>query len=539
MNKVKRHLSFMLCCLFLAAPCATYGADCQVRFLNRDDAEEIDEGFRDKIIPRTGDYQKLVVQTALNAVPPLVCASVRRIVFVDDPTKVAVAFTNTTRMINDGRPADLIYFNNSAMPEVLLKPHEVNFDDGKEDAQEINRIAAIHAVIHEAIHVADHLLDSQRVENSWFGEDPVDESLWSGAAISLAKQAVKRNRLKMGFRQEWERMHGAFVKAGMAREYYGKGGGADLKDVEKVTSEEDADGNPISAKDRFGRPIMIKPAPIELAAAGFMSQYGGTQSSEDIAEMTAGVLTRLFVEKTVGAALGRDSDLHAAIEDHACEALRESPEGSISTQMAAMYSKLGFLQSVGFIPLEGFKRCVGNLKIDAPGQGFYSYKGGNLSRQYTGNPRAGVGRGTGQDEEWLLANITADGDLSTTSGSVPVTVELILNVTPPVGALTDPGKRAERVAISPADVSYPRGVYFIGFRNSPHNRLLIRRQSDGAVIVDVGQGVALVGRASSETIEGSVFVQRIFNYSGGLLSAIAGDEPVSEESRMTFRYNPN
>ena len=54
-------------------------------------------------------------------------------------------------------------------------------------------------------------------------------------------------------------------------------------------------------------------------------------------------------------------------------------------------------------------------------------------------------------------------------------------------------------------------MYFIGFRRKRHNRLLITRQSDGAVIVDVGQGVARVGRASSDFIEGSVFVQRIYS----------------------------
>ena len=531
MNNVKLHFSFLLCCLVLAAPCATYAADCQVRFLNRDNAGEIDEGFRDKIIRNTGDYQKLVVQTALNAVPPLVCASVRRVVFVDDPSKIAVAFTNTTRTINEGRPADLIYFNEFAMPEERLKPHMVDLVDGEEDSQEINRIAAIHAVIHEAIHVADHLLDSQRVEDSWFGDDPVDESGWSGEAISLAKQAVERNRLRMGFHQEWERMHGAFVKAGMAREYYGKGGGADLKDVTKVTGEEDADGRPVSAKDRFGREIMIKPAPIELAAAGFMSQYGGTQSSEDIAEMAAGVLTRLFVEKTVGAALGRDSDYHAAIEDHACEALRESSEATISTQLAAMYSKLGFLQSVGFIPLEGFNRCVGNLAIRGDGEGFHSFKSGELKSRYSGAVEGGFSR-AGPDKP-VMFKLTAGGSVGTSSGAKPVTAELLLNVSPPPEFLNTLTGSYEDVKLE--DVSFPRGIYFIGTRYKTENRLNIRDQEDNDFITEVSQGAALVGRANYDLIEGSIFIQRLFNFSGGAMSAIAGDEPPKEPTSMTFR----
>lgn len=531
MNNVKRHSALLLCCLVLAAPCATHAADCQVRFLDRDDAGEIDEGFRDKIIPHTGQYQKLVVQTALNAVPPLVCASVGRVVFVHDASKDAVAFTNTTRMINDGRPADLIYFNNAAMPEERLEPYMVNLQDGEEDAQEINRIAAIHGVIHEAIHVADHLLDSQRVEDSWFGDDPVDESGWSGEAISLARRAVEKNRLRMGFRQEWERMHGAFVKAGMAREYYGKGGGADLKDVKKITGEEGADGKPAAAKDRFGREIMIKPAPIELAAAGFMSQYGGTQSSEDIAEMAAGVLTRLFVEKIVGEALGRDSDYHAAIEDHACEALRGSSDASISTQVAAIYSKLGFLQSVGFIPLEGFKRCVGNLAIRGDGEGFHSFKSGELTSRYSGGVEGGFGRAA--PDKPVMFKLTAGGSVGTSAGAKPATIEVLLNVSPPPEHLNALTGSYEDVKLE--DVSFPRGIYFIGTRYKTENRLNIREQENNNVIMEVSQGVALVGRANQDLIEGSIFIQRFFNFSGGALSAIAGDEPPKEPTSMTFR----
>ena len=56
--------------------------------------------------------------------------------------------------------------------------------------------------------------------------------------------------------------------------------------------------------------------------------------------------------------------------------------------------------------------------------------------------------------------------------------------------------------------------------------------------MDVGQGVALVGLASSDGIVGSVAVQRIFNYSGGLMSSIAGGEPVIDPTMITFHYDP-
>jgi hypothetical protein len=68
--------------------------------------------------------------------------------------------------------------------------------------------------------------------------------------------------------------------------------------------------------------------------------------------------------------------------------------------------------------------------------------------------------------------------------------------------------------------------------------LQLTRRDDGRVIMDVAQGIALVSRAGADGIEGSVFVERIFNFSGGLLSASAGDEPVKKPTKITFRYDP-
>lgn len=135
-------------------------------------------------------------------------------------------------------------------------------------------------------------------------------------------------------------------------------------------------------------------------------------------------------------------------------------------------------------------------------------------------------------------NIGADGTVDTSSGEVAVTASLQINVTPPIDAITDPGKHAERLAIPVADFGYPRGIYLIGSRHDEHNRLTFSRRDDGATIVDFGQGVALIGRASADGIIGSVAVQRVFNFGGGLLSAIAGDEPVKDSTKVSFRYNP-
>ena len=524
---MKRHLVCAVLCLLVTGHAVA--ASCPVRFLGPAQSDELDEGFRDLIIPRTGDYQKAIVQTALDAIPPILCAAVGRVVFVHAPhMNPAVAFTNTVKMINDGRPADLIYFNNAAMPEERLKPFMVNTGDIEEDGQESNRIAAIHAVIHEAVHVADHLLDSQRRDSGYFDEPPVAASHWSGAAVSEARAVVEANMLKSGFRQEWARIHAAFVKVGMARDYYGKTGGADLRDIEKITGEHYEDGEPMVARDRFGRTTMLKPAPIELAAAGFMTQYGGTQVSEDIAELAAGVLTRQYVKR----AGGDESELHGVIEDHACGALLALPGPSIPTDVAAMYTKLGFLQSTGFITEEGYLHCVGELEIRGAGAGFQSYKSDNPGLRYGGDVRASVWKPEG--DEPIVFEMSADGTVGTTGGDVAVTVTLILNVSP------EPGLLAQWTGggygdLDLDDVSLPRGIYLLGYRHGPHNKLQIIRKDNGGKIMEVGQGLALIGRASRAQIEGSLFVQRYFNFSGGLLSAIAADEPVKEPTSITFR----
>ena len=508
-------------------------ASCEFRFLDQSHKNEIDEKYQDLIIRDVGQYQKGIVRQALNAVPPIVCAAVRRVVFVKDEDNNAIAFTNTTKVINEGRPADLIYFNNAAMPESLLVPRMVPVQGGSSDAQEVNRLAALRTVIHEAIHVADHMLDSQRTVIRMGDPQPIKKSLWPPQSLTLAAEATERNLLRPGFREEWQRIHNAFVTAGMAREYFGKNGAQDLRDIPKITGEDDNDGNPTEAKDEFGRPVMLKPAPIEFAGAGIMTRYGGSKVSEDIAEMAASVLTRMWVEEN---APGRD-DLDSAVEDHACRALQDMDGPGITPDVAAMYTKLGYLQSVGFITERGYRHCVGNLAIQADSEGFHSWKVDDLANRYTGDVQVGFGRK--KEEDPVMFQMTAEGSAVINSGSVPVTIELEINVSPTPGL--NPGSGYPEVGylgVKLGDVSFPRGIYHVGSRYGSKNSFRIRREDNDGVIVEVSQGLLLVGRASTGLIEGTLVIQRIFNFSGGMLSAVAGDEPVGEPTRIAFRWEP-
>lgn len=411
---------------------------------------------------------------ALDMVPEVLCNAVQKVAFIyrapeEDKTTVVDAWTKS----NDRQ--NLVYLN--TWDELYWNQNKINKTPSF-------RAAAIQRMIHETTHSAIRMIQSQqKASPDGLLQQRAEASLWPASAQQLASDIIKKNRLDVGLLREWQRMHDAFVSADMSSPYWGE--------------EWPQRKNSMTAE--------------QLTSAGLTSAYGGESAMEDIAEMTSWAIVR-------GATVDP--------EDAACRVMNRRTGSSVSGDDAAVFTKLGFVRTLGFISEQHYKNCVGSLKIEIPGPGFHSYVDGNLSRSYTGNPRAGVGSGRGQDEEQLIANITADGTAATSSGSFPATISLQLNVTPIIDD------------ISPADVSYPRGIYFIGFRLSEHNRLQITNRDDDKLIMDVGQGVALVSRASTDGIEGSVAVQRIFNYAGGTLSAIAGDEPVKDPTKITFKYDP-
>lgn len=457
-----------------------------VRILGAGDDDEIVE-YDNARLQNADPRQKKVLGSALEKMPEVLCQAVRRVAFIyrppededDENATVVDAWTNR----NENQ--DLVYLNTWG---------DLAWDQNKIDRSPETRAKGVQRFIHESTHTAIRMIQSQqKAEPYRFRQERADPDIWPPNAQQLAKNVVKDNRLETGIIREWQRMHNAFVSAGMAQEYDDK-----WTARANQTSE-------------------------EITTAGFTSAYGSEQAIEDIAEMASWAIVRGEVNNS---------------EDAACRVMNRSDGSGIRSNQAAIYTKMGFIRTLGFISEQAYQDCVSPLKIEAPGTGFFSYRDGNLSKRYTSNPRAGVGRGREPDEQWLLANITADGTASTSSGDFPATISMQLNVTPLVDAITDPGKRSDRMAISPADVSYPRGVYFIGFRHSKLNRLTITNKDDGKTIMDVGQGVALISRSGSDGIGGSIAVHRIFNFSGGMLSAIAGDEPVNG-SKIAFKYDPN
>lgn len=426
--------------------------------------------------------QRDALGDALDRMPEILCSAVHKVAFVYRPPdeegeSVVSAWTKS----NDRQ--NLVYLN--------------TWDTSPWNQNNISRTpairqSAIQRMIHESAHCAIRLIQSQqRASPAGMLQQRPDENLWSTSTRQLARDIIRKNRLEVGVLREWQRMHDAFAAAGMATPYWGS-------DWPSRKNDMTAEG---------------------FTRAGFMSAYGGDSAIEDIAEMTSWAIVREAAEEP---------------EDAACRVMNRQSGPSINQGEAAIFTKLNLVRSLGFISEEHYMGCVGNLEIEAPGPGFHSYKDGNLGLSYSGDMTGVLGRSEANGP--ILFSISAGGTVQTTDGSVPVDMTLRLNVSEHIIDLSNGSNPFGHVTLD--DVSFARGVYFVGARHGRHNRLTVVRRSDGAVIMDVGEGVALVGRSSLDSMFGSVAVLRIFNYSGGLLSAIAGDEPVREQSRVTFSIRP-
>lgn len=419
---------------------------------------------------------------ALDMMPPVLCNAVHKVAFIYRPPKegkttVVDAWTKS----NDRQ--NLVYLN--TWDDLFWNQNNINLRPSF-------RAAAIQRMIHESTHCAIRMIQSQQSARpvGMLQERP-DESLWSASGQSLANEVIRKNRLDMGLLREWQRIHDAFVAADMSTPYWG-------------------DDWPTMRNNMTAE---------HITAAGFTSAYGGDKAMEDIAEMTSWAIVR-------GTA--------ANPEDAACRIMNRRPGSTINQDDAAIFTKLGFLQTLGFISEDAYKDCVGRLSINPPRPGFHTLKDGNLTRSYTGNMKGGLGR-SGENGP-IMFTLSGDGTVETSSDVFHVTMTLSLNVSAHIIDLSQGSDPYGHVSTD--DVSFARGIYFLGSRHGKYNRLAIHRKSDNALIMDVGQGVVLVNRSSLELFEGSNAVQRIFNYSGGLLSAIAGDEPVKDPTKITFRYKP-
>ncbi len=394
--------------------------------------------------------QRQMVREAEERLTPFLCQAVTRLVYLDkDSADAGVGWTNPAK-------PDLV--NLSATGQG--RENMLDLQGPNRDYAPMYRAGTIHAVIHEAAHAATFLLEANNgLEKEFSLTDLLSgDSRWTDEAISMAQDIVKSNRLKGGFELEWTRVHQSFVETGLAQAYHGRGD-PEMEDT-------------------------------EILRMGVMSAYGGDEVSEDIAEMTSAVLsTTAFANEGV-------SELS---QDLGCQKMQAESGPGIPDELAAIFTKVGFVQSVGFIDEIDYRECVGGLRVRGNGNGIFSFEGGQENRSYTQNVKGSIGKRNGQGP-WLFT-FEATGsigleDEGTKTARAMVTLEIA------------PGSKDLEM------VSFPRGLYNIGPGHGSNNSLIIwYNEGDGEVpAIEVFQAEVLVARASLDLIEGSVFVKQYINH---------------------------
>jgi hypothetical protein len=426
---------------------------CSVRLLGPADADEVLVAYRDSVVePSARDRDS--IRDALPLLPRLSCEAVKRVVFVQRAKNQA----------EDG-------WVNANAPDVVF----INY------AGSNTRAKVSQAFLHESTHAADLLLQAHKADTGLLdgllaedlfpdGEASADD--WGPAARALAGQAVTDNRLGIGFRAEWLRLHRNFRDFGIAGDYLVP---------ETVVRERVVDGETVEVEET-ALPALAAPE-----TAGFMSNYGATSPGEDIAEFAGWMLAApLYAAAEEGSRAARER------HDHACRAMQASPTATIGRDIAVLFTKANLLLSAGVVTPAAYQACVGRLGIEAPGKGVWVYgvdaEAADLKRSFTGDVRVSVG--THAQLEQYVFEYRASGQA-------------------PFGDKLYGADLSLRLGLAPADrelslVSWPRGLYSLKHIANRFDVNLPDNRHGSFVGTD---GIVLVSHASNHRIEGSIFLQ--------------------------------
>lgn len=469
--KLLRALPLTLAFLLLAATSAAWA--CELPVLAEANAHRVGEDFRGSIVAPQ-EYQRRLLTETGRYLTPLHCAGVRDVVFVagepDRDGRAALGWVYTEQNQSTLHISSLP----NSLSEADLKPAPNNRIVGNAWA------TAIEVLVHESTHAAVHLLNTQVVEGDctfwfFFCDEATDASQWSAASVALADEAMERMRLRVSFQAEWNRVHSSFVAAGLARPY-----GPRL-------------------------------APSEVASGGFMTAYGGTAASEDIAEMASqvqasGISDFAAITETVNR--GQRTDL-------GCMALAGVERREVPGNLAALYTKILLLRDVGLVTEEAAAACMGRTGIDTrgtPGIHFFTQEG-EYRRTFTDGLGASIG--TRPDGDRYKFQLAAEGTLPVNGEEHAATFLLTLDMGPASGDI-------ERV-------SWPRGLYQLELLGE--NTLVIAVPDAGHVTYHVDNGMVLITSATSDLIEGAIIMNRATRPHAPMgVPMAAADLP-----RLTFR----
>ena len=169
----------------------------------------------------------------------------------------------------------------------------------------------------------------------------------------------------------------------------------------------------------------------------------------------------------------------------------------LPANLAAIYTKLHFLQDVGLVDPDDVKDCMGvNIGLPISTEGFGIWEGGDKKNNFDAEVEAGIG--TKVLTQARIFTMKAKGIVGFGNASYPATMELHLDLDS---------------ALAPIElVPWPRGAYRFG-SFSDADSLVVRVDGASAGNWDAEDGFAIVTEASNERIVGSIFLTRALRVS--------------------------
>lgn len=318
-----------------------------VRILTRSDRELAEPPYDTSII-EPQENQRKALGIALDALPPVVCQSVRMVVFVNATlasSPEALAWVGRSRpglitvsAVAGGASEARLTLDMSDIPGMSEENNEARKASMAKVWPEV-----IHSIIHEAYHNATHLIDSF----SPHAFEPVEGHEWPAQAKAAARPYVEKTRVQGGFNAEWARVNEAFEDAELSGDY---------------------------DRSRVGREAQ--------PPRGFMTIYGGHSPGEDIAEAASWAIALPILKTPIQGVMPDVSEWKFA-----CTDMKSHSGGGIPPQFVALYTKLNFLRDVGFITEEALEDCAGSIGLGdtdgANGFHYFSYENRSPLTSYT------------------------------------------------------------------------------------------------------------------------------------------------------------
>jgi len=381
-------------------------------------------------------FQKFELVKAVERLPPTVCLGVSRIAFVDLEASEA-----TTLGVVSILRGDLVVINTAF--EYLGQKNF--FSEQNMTQSTLARLLLRRTIVHEATHAAENLLDRNakpKIMGQW------NRAAQTGSADSL----IGRARLDGGFSKEWGRIHQAFVDRGWAQGY----GSFDIPSA----------------------------APTDVANGGFMSAYASFSKSEDIAETVTWVtLSTDFARQTIAVDYAKRADF-------GCIEFRGLSGDSIPSRLAAIYSKMRFLEDLELVYPDEVDDCLNGSSLRENVSEGMRFEGGMVTT-FTSDVRGGIE--TYAESGRRVFYVEAEGQASRSGEMHAAKARLEIQV--------DGSADID-------DVSWPRGYYSLR-DGGPHRFDLTfddEEQRAGNFYSTFGD--VLIGASTNDRIRGTIVLQR-------------------------------